>query len=88
MEDGAAAHQAHHIWQIREQCCIPKLQWLPASPNLPLIENVWFIQKDKLNKWHPRPLGLAGMGEAIKEEWDSISEAYFLIFVDSMPERI
>jgi len=28
------------------------------------------------------------MGEAIKEEWDSISEAYFLIFVDSMPERI
>ena len=28
------------------------------------------------------------MGKAIKKEWDSISEAYFLTFVDSIPERI
>jgi len=88
MEDGTAAHQAHHFWQIQEQFGIPKLQWPPASPDLHLSENVWFILKDKRNKWHPRPLGLAGMGEAIKEKWDSISEAYFLTFVDLMSERI
>jgi len=28
------------------------------------------------------------MGQAIREEWEGISEAHLLRFVDSMPERI
>jgi len=88
MEDGASAHRAHHTRRIREQFGIPKLNWPPASPDLNPIENVWFLLKDRLNKRHPRPQGLEGMGEAIKEEWDGISEVHLLTFIDSMPERI
>jgi len=88
MEDRATAHWAHHTRRIREQFGMPKLHWPPSSPDLNLIEKVWFILKDKLNKCHTRLQGLAGMGEAIKQEWKGISGAHLLIFVDSMPERI
>jgi len=88
MEDGASAHRAHNTRQIQEQFGILKLNWPPAPLDLNPIENVWFLLKDRLNKRHPQPQALEGMGEAIKEEWDGISEVHLLTFVDSMPERI
>jgi len=88
MEDGASAHRAHYTRRIQEQYGIPKLNRPPASPDLNPIENVWFLLKDRLNKRYPRPQGLEEMGQAIREEWEGISEAHLLRFVDSMPERI
>ena len=57
-------------------------------PNLNPIENVWFLLKDRLNKRYLLPQGLEGIGEAIKEEWNGISEVHLLTFVDSILERI
>jgi len=59
---------------------------LPSSPDLNLIENVRYILKDMLNKRRVRPQGREGMADAIREEWERISEVDLLTFIDSMPQ--
>jgi len=88
MEDGASAHRAVYTRQAREGYGIPKFDWPPSSPDLNPIENVWYILKDMLNKRPVRPEGREAMAEAIREEWQKISEVYLLTFIDSMPQRI
>jgi len=88
MEDGASAHRAVYTRQAREGYWIPKFDWPRSSPDPNLIENVWYILKDMLNKQPVRPQGREAMAEAIREEWQKISEVHLLTFIDSMPQRI
>ena len=67
---------------------MPKINWLPCSPDLNPIENVWHILKNMLNKHRPRPTTKEQMNRAIVEEWERVSEVELLELVDSMPQRI
>jgi len=87
-EDGASAYRARFITQALEQYGIRKFTLPPSSPNLNPIENVWYILTDMLIKHSPRPQGLDGMANAIKEEWQNIDKVDLLTFMDFMPERI
>lgn len=88
MEDGAPAHRAHFTQNHRDFLHMPSLIWPASSPDLNPIENVWNLLKNRLNQRTPRPKGVVEMKEAIIEEWDRITEAEILEFVDSIPERI
>jgi len=83
MEDGASAHRARFTTQAQEQYGIPKFAWPPSLLKLNPIENVWYILNHMLNKRSPRPQGLDGMADAIKEEWHKIDEVDLLTLIDS-----
>jgi hypothetical protein len=53
-----------------------------------LIENVWNLLKNRLDRRIPKPNGADAMKDVILEEWNGISTAEILGFVDSMLECI
>ena len=82
------ADQANYTTQICESYQMPNLNCLSCSSDINLIENVWHMLKDMLNKQHSHPANMQQISKAIVQEWYQIPETDILALVDSMPERI
>ena len=73
---------------IEEKGLLVMKDWPPNSPDLNLIENVWGVIKQNLQKRRPRPYKEADMKKAALEEWQAVDQAQIMAFCESMPRRI
>ncbi|KAI8819531.1 uncharacterized protein EV422DRAFT_484804, partial [Fimicolochytrium jonesii] len=46
--------------------------WPPSSPDLNIIERLWWILETKLRQRNPLPTGKPSLAAALKEEWAKI----------------
>ena len=64
---------------------IPVMEWVPQSPDLNPIENLWSIVKHNVEKRMPK--GQTELKKFMKEEWEKIPNSTLSNLVDSMKRR-
>ncbi|OCK73155.1 hypothetical protein K432DRAFT_263171, partial [Lepidopterella palustris CBS 459.81] len=71
------------------------IEWPPYSPDLHLIEHLWWALKKLVNKLHPEFQTMGGSDEesqlfctALKEAWRKISNSLIRKLILSMPRRL
>jgi len=76
--------------KVRVECFIYSIDWLPCSPDLNPIENVWRILKQRLR--NRKPYGgwtLEELQEVVLDIWEhEITVEDFNKYIDSLPERL
>lgn len=95
MQDNAPIHKAGVVLDWFTEQGIPLTDWPPYSPDLNLIEHIWFHMKAQVLKLHPE-LTTMGNGEAaiqaleraLIEAWQAVPSYIFEHLIASMPERV
>jgi transposase len=79
MQDGAGTHCARVVRSFLQQHHIKTIDWPPYSPDLNLIEHLWWALKKRMYKHYPQYNNLSqaegeweGFVEALQECWRSI----------------
>ena len=67
---------------------LDKLDWLPQSPDMNIIEHVWNYLERRVSSRTHLPSNVTELWEALVEEWQCIEDDYIAKLYDSMPERI
>ena len=52
MQDNAPIHDAGKVKKFIVDMTFELLDWLPYSPDLNCIENLWKLLKEKINAWY------------------------------------
>ena len=87
IHDGAPCHQSKIVKQFLTENHIKILDWPGDSPDLSLIENLWFKMKDLMSQKHPR--SSSELIKAIKEVWvKEISGEYCEFLIYSMSQQL
>ena len=87
MHDGAPCHQSKIFKQFLTENHIKILDWPGNSPDLSLIENLWFKMKDLVSQKHPG--SSSELVKVIKEVWvKEISGEYCESLIYSMPQQL
>ena len=87
MHDGAPCHQSKIVKQFLTENHIKILGWPGNSPDLSLIENLWFKMKDLVSQKHPG--SSSELVKVIKEVWvKEISGEYCESLIYSMPHQL
>lgn len=75
---------------VRLECYIYSIEWLPCSPDLNPIENIWRVLKQRLQNRNPHSgWNLEDLKLAMLDIWENeISIELINGFVDSIPERL
>ena len=85
--DGAPCHRAGAIKKLFNYFGIEELTpWPGNSPYLNLIENLWAIFKQRVNK--SQPTSTRDLQDLILHEWNSIDINIIQNLISSMPKRI
>ena len=95
MQDNAPIHTAHCSREWLELHGVHTIDWPPYSPDLNLIEHLWWALKKQLHKLKPY---LDNIGDSdsewvefelgLKEAWAAIPEKLVRDLITSMPRRI
>ena len=67
---------------------IDVLAWLPNSPNINIIENLWSHLEWMVHARNPLPRNRNELWEALQEEWMRIDMDYITCLYDSIPDRV
>ncbi|RKL09128.1 hypothetical protein BFJ70_g16701 [Fusarium oxysporum] len=84
MHDNASAHTARIVKSLLEELQIRIMTWLPYSPDLNPIENLWALMKAEIYRLHPELIHAEdtvdiqdALVRAAMEAWDEIEERAF-----------
>ena len=86
MHDNAPCHKAKLISNWMREENIQCEEWLPQSPDLNPIENIWDYMETKLEKMPSTTV--SELWETLQEIWRSIPSEVILNLVRSMPRRV
>jgi DDE superfamily endonuclease/Homeodomain-like domain len=87
-QDNDPKHTSRVASNWFEEKRIKKLPWPPSSPDMNIIEHVWY-QLDKLVRARdPLPKNKEQLWEALQEEWAHFPKASLDALYESMPVRI
>jgi len=89
-QDNASPHRARStITDLQERGLYNYLlPWPATSPDMNLIEAIWRLMKTRIGKLIPRPQNNNDMMEAIKAQWDAITEYDLGEILDTMIDRV
>ena len=65
----------------------PGIFWSPFSPDLNLIERVWYIIKNYLQDHYPETMSYDVLRAAVEDAWDKVSQFEFEALINSIKER-
>jgi transposase len=95
MQDRAGIHRARVVRSFLQQHYIKTIDWPPYSPDLNLIEHLWWALKKRMYKHYPQYNNLSqaeeeweGFVEALQECWRSIPSKLIKHLIMSMPQRL
>ena len=71
-----------------EDSRIPKIDYLPQSPNLNPIENVWLRMKREIAKQKKVYKSVDDVMTTVKHIWDSLTSDTISSLYESMPDRL
>jgi transposase len=95
MQDGAGIHRSRAVAAFLQEHHINTIAWPPYSPDLNLIEHLWWAFKRRMYKHYPQHNYLSQAEEewdrfceALKECWRSIPSKLIKRLIMSMPQRL
>lgn len=88
MHDGAPCHRSKLATAFFEERQIRTLRWPPHSPDLNLIENLWYHLKRLINSRRHIPANATELRGVIEEEWARLWELEWKKVISSMPARM
>ena len=94
MQDNAPSYKAAQTLRELSERQITPIEWLPYSPDLNPIENVWNMMKDYIQFTYPdlgegRQRSQDELRDIVKESWDSaVDENDLELLIESRPRRI
>lgn len=87
MDDGAKYHTSKFTSNFCRKAGLLRMIWPAQSPNLNPIKNLWRIIKLRVSRCRHRIHSVEEMKEAIKEEWERLTEEDFRKCIESMKKR-
>lgn len=87
-QDNARPHTARICQDYLRQNNVRCLDWPAFSPDLNPIEQLWDILDRRVRRRDPEPTNAQQLRQALREEWDRITQAEIRGLVDSMHRRI
>ena len=67
---------------------IEVLQWPSRSPDLSLIENLWWYLNSEIAEYDDEPSGMLELWQRIETEWNKIPTDFCMKLIENMPRRI
>ena len=95
MHDNAPIHSAHKVqnWLLDE--AIEVMDWLPYSPDLNPIENLWKLLKAEIIRAHPELVSIGNgdsamdyLIECAKEAWETLADGMLDKLAAGMQKRV
>ena len=86
--DNDSKHTAHSTRRWLKTNQIKLLDWPAQSPDLNLIEHLWWHLKSNLNQYNDPPGGMLQLWECIEVEWNRILRQICIDLIESMPRCI
>ena len=87
-DDGASVHTAKLVKDWKDDHNLKTLPWPAKSPDLNIIENLWFILKHNLQKNLHSIKTVNDLKSAISRTWENVTLTYIRGLYRSMPNRI
>jgi transposase len=85
-QDNAPPHTASRTTNWLKENGIRKVKWPPGSPDFNIIENLWALMKDKLQKSEPKTT--EEWAQEIQKIWDNLDPDLLKSLFDSLKNRI
>lgn len=87
MDDNAPVHRAASVTKWKEDNKIETIDWVPQSPDLNVIENVWSQLKREISKTGPIVSNKELLKKRILDCWNLIDTNSIRTLIKSMPKR-
>src|SRR6184192_57023 len=72
MEDNCRIHKSVATMALKTELGIQTLEWPSYSPDLNLIENLWKLWKDRVQKTHPQPINHEELIQVSIAAWEGL----------------
>ena len=86
--DQDAKHTAQLTQHWLQSNQVNVLPWPSRSPDLNIIEHVWWHLKQQVYTHEPLPTNKQELWEVVQAEWNKISPDYIASLYDLMPHRV
>lgn len=87
-QDNAPIHKTKSIMSFFVDNNIQTLEWPSNSPDLNIIENIWAIIKQKINKKNPPLSSIAQLRNFVNQSWSEIEKMTVKRLYSSIPGRL